>query len=168
SNEATDLDGVRGVQGKARGVVGAEVLAPARAGHFVGDPQPALWVICEGTAAFEIRGCRDRDRIIEPDSITEPGAAHIDVVVALVVGVPTDGDFTAGAGSDGRIPIARARERDERFGGEGIAGLSSGEDFEIVVAEGLPCHPDAAGGVGGGDGEDVRSRVWGEPDLGSE
>ena len=132
------------VKRDAGGLVGAEILAPFRVGGFVGHPQAVLRIVGDGARASKFWLAATGTGASIWISAVHAQAAEIDVIIALIVGIPGHGDFAVGRGGDRGIPIA-AREK-ETIGllGEAVAVLRRGQDLQVVIAESLPRHPDAA------------------------
>src|SRR4029077_9491608 len=94
------------VEASAPSGVYSEILAPSLVSSLEGHPQAALAVKYRRTARLEIGAGGHRDRLLHFDRFAEAHQARVDVVVALIVGIPCDRNLTTRPGGDGRIPVA--------------------------------------------------------------
>ena len=132
----------------------AEILAPIRPAHLVGDPHAVLGIDGQAGPGLE---CLERadgnDRF--PLAVVE--APQEDVVIAVLVAVPGHVNIALAVGGDRRGPmVGRLIGHGDRRVPGGAAGE---EDLKMLPAATLPRPPDVSLRVGRGDDVDIGARV---------
>ena len=118
----------------------AGVLAPVQAAFVPGRPEPVLGI--HGQRRVRLVERRVGDGLGGPPGLAVPSPQN-DVVVALVVGVPSHMDLAlAACGHDG-FPVVRGGLGEALLRTPGLAVVPPREDVRLAVPETLPDQPQA-------------------------
>ena len=148
-----DADLAVAIQGDAVGaVVRPPVLAPGGTALFVGHPHAAFVVIRHSGTGLILRGVGHRHGLEGAVAIRLQDA-HPDVVVALFIGVPGQGQLAAATqariGGDGGIPAVSAAVGNRLHRSPGPHFICAGADLKLPLVRRHPGqHQRVLGGVG--------------------